>query len=93
MGEIMKNAKDTLAGHIQWDIAELNEYRYQPSRTTKPIYNIGDDYLACIGIKQKAPQSNQRNADEWFWEDVKVYDQFKVIRRLTEDEIYERGLA
>lgn len=92
----MKTAIEALASHLNYDISELKEYRYQPSRSTKPIYSIGDDYLTCIKGKQKPAQSTERNADEWFWEEIKndfvnKYG-FKILRRLTEDEIIERNL-
>lgn len=88
---------EALATYLNVDLLDLKDYRYQPSRTTKPIFTYGDDYLCAIKGKQKLPQSTQPNSDEWFWEEIKSpyingYG-YSIYRRLTEDEIYERGLA
>lgn len=34
----MKTAKEALATHLGWDMADLTDYNYQPSRFTKTVY-------------------------------------------------------
>jgi len=39
--------KHIIAATFGLDIAELGDYRYQPTRTTRSIYAIGDIYVAA----------------------------------------------
>jgi hypothetical protein len=42
--------KHIIAATLGLDMAELEDYRYQPTRTKRPIYAIGDVYVAT-GLK------------------------------------------
>ena len=42
--------RNTIASTFGLDVSELADYRYQPTRTTRPIYAIGDIYVAS-GLK------------------------------------------
>jgi hypothetical protein len=39
--------KHIIAATLGLDIADLGDYRYQPTKTTRPIYAIGDIYVAA----------------------------------------------
>ena len=55
-----RTAAEIIATHIGYDMAEMSEYRYQPTRYSSPaIYAIGDTYYC-------AP-SNGKLHKGWDW--------------------------
>lgn len=41
-------AAELIAFHLGWDIADVRDERYQPTRYASPaIYNMGGDYFAA----------------------------------------------
>jgi hypothetical protein len=41
-------AAEVIATHISYDLAEMSEYRYQPTRYSSPaIYAVGDQYYSA----------------------------------------------
>ena len=47
--------KHIIAATLGLDIADLGDYRYQSTRTTRPIYAIGNIYVAA---GQKPPKDD-----------------------------------
>jgi hypothetical protein len=47
--------KHIIAATLGLNIADLGDYRYQPTRTTRPIYAIGNIYVAA---GHKPPKDN-----------------------------------
>lgn len=47
--------KEALAIHIEWDIAELKDYRYHAGRTSAPVYSIGNSLMAATKGSKKPP--------------------------------------
>lgn len=39
-----------LATHLGWDVADLRECRYQPSKYKYPIFVVGDDYMTVSKV-------------------------------------------
>jgi len=65
--------KRIIAATLGLDIADLGDYRYQSTRTTRPIYAIGDIYVA---IGHKPPKDDvgaewQKHTDQ-FWANGKT---------------------
>lgn len=53
-------AAEVIATHIGYDLAEMSEYRYQPTRYANPaIYAVGDTYYS-------AP-INGKLHNGWYW--------------------------
>lgn len=69
-----KTAPEIIGMHLCWDIADVSDGRYQPTRYASPsIYVCGDDYYA-------APSNNkppQKMAGDWV--DVGEYYGRKVF--------------
>lgn len=43
-----RTAAEIIATHLGWDMAEMSEYRYQPTRLTIPaIYALDNTYYAA----------------------------------------------
>jgi hypothetical protein len=40
-------SKTIIASSIGFDVADMEDYRYQPTRTKQPIYAVGEHYYAC----------------------------------------------
>jgi len=40
---------------LGWDIADVRETRYQPSKYKIPVYTIGNDYM-CVPRGRKLPE-------------------------------------
>ncbi len=80
----IKGSKEALAWHLGWDIADLKDCQYQPGRTTKAIYTIGDDYYTCIPLGQSPPKAT-RNDREWDWAEIKDnfvnYQGYKIFKQ------------
>lgn len=54
-------AAEVIATHIGYDLAEMSEYRYQPTRYPNPaVYAIGDTYYC-------APAAGGRLHLDWNW--------------------------
>ena len=47
--------KEALAIHLEWDIAELKEYRYHAGHTSAPVYAIDNTYMAATKANKKPP--------------------------------------
>lgn len=54
------STKEIIATAVSYDMAEIEEYRYQSTRTSIPVYAIGDEYLC-------APTSSQKLPKGWNW--------------------------
>lgn len=53
-----RSAAEIIAFHFGWDMRDVSETRYQPSKyTSQAIYVIGDDYYCApvIGQRPKWP--------------------------------------
>ena len=57
-----RNAANALAFHLGWDIGEVREYRYQPTRTQIPVFSIGDGYMTARPLS-KPP----KDGDDFTW--------------------------
>jgi len=40
-------SKKIIASTLSFDVEEMADYRYQPTRTRQPIFAIGQYYYAC----------------------------------------------
>lgn len=47
-------AAEVVATHVGWDMAEMSEVRYQPTRYRIAVYTIGEDYY-CAPSAGKPP--------------------------------------
>ena len=64
----MKRAAAVIAESIGFDIAEMSECRYKPTRYTAPaVYSIGDKYFAAHPTKPRHEVGEpwQRYADQF----------------------------
>lgn len=50
-----KNAAEIIAFVLGQDYADMKEARYQPTKTSIPVYVIGEDYYCSPTAKQKLP--------------------------------------
>jgi hypothetical protein len=56
-----RTAAEIIAFHFGWDITDVRDCRYQPTRYTAPaIFTIGDDYYCAPTKGQKLPKG-------WAW--------------------------
>ena len=53
-------AREAIATHLGYDYAEMEDYRYQPTRTTVPVYAVREAYYC-------APTSRQAPPIGWRW--------------------------
>lgn len=57
-------SNEALAMHLGWDVSELKDYRYQPGRTSKAVYAIGNDYMCATKGKDK-PATHEGIDFQW----------------------------
>ena len=49
-----RTAPEVIGFHLGWDMRDVSDCRYQPSRYASPaIYTLGDDYWCCPSGTQK----------------------------------------
>ena len=73
-----RSAPEVIATLFGWDIADVTEQRYWPTRYRAPaLYSVGsNDMLVC------APSGNQKPPQEYRWREIgeafdrKVYESF-----------------
>jgi hypothetical protein len=64
------SVREAVATHLGHDMAELREYRYQPSRTPCEVYSTSSGYFtATKGRKPKTADDSYMGA--WDWERVR----------------------
>lgn len=51
-----KRANEIIGGTLGMSLSEINEYRYQATRTTIPIYAVGNTYYCCPRQYQTPPK-------------------------------------
>jgi hypothetical protein len=65
-----RSAAEIIAFHFGWDIAEIRDSRYQPTRYASPavfvVYTDAGDYCCCPTEGQKLPK-------DWEWSPVASY--------------------
>jgi hypothetical protein len=70
----IKRANEIIGFHLGWDISDVSDGLYQPSRYASPrVYVCGDDYFCC-------PTSNQKLPIGFNWETVGSYYGRTVFR-------------
>ena len=75
-----KSAAYVIAFHLGWDMKEVTDNRYQPTRYHAPaVYTCGDHDWCCPTGSQKPPDALGQ------WEEVAVYDGRKVYRTSAKD--------
>ncbi len=73
-----------IAAHLGMDGDDFeSQYRYQPTRWTKPVYAIGNDYWSA-GSKPPNPTQGRRSDFEW-QKVVSAYDRETVLWLSAED--------
>jgi hypothetical protein len=71
-----RTAAEIIATHLMWDIADVRDERYQPTRYASPaIYNMGGDYFSAPS-DNRAPKADVGQP----WEEVGEYYGRKVFR-------------
>lgn len=53
MNKRRMSARERVANHLGFDIAEMNNYRYQSTRTAFPVYAVGDAYYCALPVGKK----------------------------------------
>jgi hypothetical protein len=62
-----RSAAEIVAFHFGYDIAEMRDQRYQPTRYSSPaIFTVGDDYYC-------APTKGQKLPAGWNWKAKATY--------------------
>jgi hypothetical protein len=75
-----KHANEIIAFHFGWDIKDVSDGRYQPSRFSNPsIYVVGEDYYCAPTAKQKLPK-------DFKWTEIAEWYDRKVYRALASGE-------
>lgn len=64
---MIKSRAEALARHLDWDIADLRDYRYHYGRTSVPVWSVGDTYY-CVTKDSQKP-ARHRDGIEWGWVD------------------------
>ena len=60
-----KQAREIIASHFSMDIAEMADYRYQPTKWVNPaVYSFGDSGYYCAPASGKVPK-NYCDMDNW----------------------------
>lgn len=54
-----------IASHFDMDAAEVENYRYQPTRTPCPVYTAGNDYYTAT-----SPSTRPKGSADYVWEPV-----------------------
>lgn len=49
-------ANEIIAATFGWSVADINECRYQATRTSIPVYTSGEKYYCCPAVGQKCPK-------------------------------------
>lgn len=61
--------KMAVACFLGYDVAEMEDYRYQPTRTPCAVYAVGNDYYTATRVP-KAPKSVYDRHRDWNWQRV-----------------------
>ena len=62
-----RTAPEIIGTHLCWDMRDVSEGRYQPTRYHSPgVYVCGDDYFCAPTAAQKPPV-------DWQWDAVGEY--------------------
>lgn len=62
-----KTAPELIAFHLGWNMPDVSEGRYQPTRYASPsVYVCGNDYYC-------APSGSQKTPNGWDWNIVGTY--------------------
>ena len=70
-----RTAAEIIATHLMWDIADVRDERYQPTRYASPaIYNMGGYYFSAPS-DNRAPKADVGQP----WEEVGEYYGRKVF--------------
>lgn len=73
-----RHANEIIGFHLGWDLREVSEGRYQPTRYSSPsIYVCGEDYYCAPSGSQKPPKGFE-------WEKVGTYYERDVFRASPE---------
>ena len=74
-----RTAAEIIATHICYDMAEMSDYRYQPTRYASPaVYAIGD-YYYC------APTGGKSGPKPWKWQQIGTVYNRPVLRAHMND--------
>jgi hypothetical protein len=60
--------RHAVACYLGFDAAEMEDYRYQPTRTPCPVYAVGNDYFTAS--KGRAPKPGTFPNPEWSWQKI-----------------------
>ena len=75
-----RTAPEIIAFHFGWDMREVSETRYHPTRISNPaVYVIGDDYYAAPA-DNRAPKHQVGRP----WEEFAEYYGRKIFRSAVE---------
>jgi hypothetical protein len=79
---MIKRANEIIAFRLGWDIGDVTDGRYQPSRYQNPsVYVCGDDYYCAPTAKQKLPKGfNWKPDGEHYGRTVYCAEPDAVIR-------------
>ena len=59
-----RTAPEIIGAHFGWDMADVSDCRYQPTRFTSPgVYAIGEDMVCAPSGAQKPPKA-------WTWREI-----------------------
>jgi hypothetical protein len=79
---VVRTAPEIIAFHFGWNMPDVSEGRYQPTRYSTPsIYVIGDDYYAAPSNNK--PPTNMKGA----WREIGEHYGRKVWELKVEDRI------
>ena len=80
-----RTAPEIIGFHLGWDIHDVSEGRYQPSRYASPgVYVCNDDYFCAPSGTQKPPKG-------FPWQQVGIYYNRPVYRATLVDIIKQES--
>ena len=84
MGAKVKHASECIAFHLGWNMPDVTEGRYQPTRYAYPaIYVCADDYYCCPPAGKAPPKGRRDLPDEWNWQVVgEAYGRTVYVSRI-----------
>jgi len=81
-----RTAKSALASYLKIPNAEVDRGRFEPSRTTLPIYFLDGTYWCSPSEHVKAPR-------DWGWEDLGLHEGRRIYRAIKSGPRFDQSSA
>jgi hypothetical protein len=65
--QVRVSVRHTIAAHLGMDVMDVEDYRYQPTRTPCAVYSSDGDYFTATKTARKPRESEDNHFGTWKW--------------------------